>query len=128
MTDNEFSPNQIPITTTDLTRISNVLKVERDGIPSVAAPLWLVVVLPWRSWLLNRRRAYASKIYPNIWIGDVDVGGMTPERREAPQARVDEFDKSCAHYTYEDLEPSLTDLGVRRYRCPGGSGNGSRQG
>lgn len=61
------------------------------------------------------RSAYASKIYPNIAIGDVNVGGMTAEEaREAVQARVNEFDLHAISYTHEDLiwEPSLTELGV----------------
>lgn len=61
------------------------------------------------------RAAYASKIYPNIYIGDVNVGGMTAEEaREAVQARVDDFDRNCVNYTHEDLSwnPSLTELGV----------------
>ena len=61
------------------------------------------------------RTVYAGKIYPNIHIGDVDVGGMTAEQaREAVQARVDEFDIGCISYTHKDLHwtPSLTELGV----------------
>lgn len=61
------------------------------------------------------RSAYAGKIYPNIYIGDVNVGGMTREEAEAAvQARVDEFDTSCVTYSHEDLTwtPTLTELGV----------------
>lgn len=62
------------------------------------------------------RAAYASKIYPNISIGDVNVGGMTAEEaREAVQARVDEFNANAVSFTYEDLSwtPTLEELGVR---------------
>lgn len=61
------------------------------------------------------RNVYAGKIYPNIHIGDVDVGGMTAEEAlAAVQERVDEFDANCVSYTHEDLSwtPTLTELGV----------------
>lgn len=61
------------------------------------------------------RTVYANKIYPNIFIGDVDVGGMSPEEaRAAVQARIDEFDVNCVSYSHNELTwtPSLTELGV----------------
>lgn len=61
------------------------------------------------------RGAYASKIFPNIYIGDVNVGGMTPEQaHEAVQKRVDEFNANAVKFRHESLSwnPTLTDLGV----------------
>lgn len=61
------------------------------------------------------RATYASKIYPNIYIGDVHVGGMTADEAiAAVQARVDDLDANAVHYSYEShaWNPTLTELGV----------------
>lgn len=104
------------------TRISNAFKVEERDWNTVSRRVATrllagggAALAVMAAGIAGFRRTYASKIYPNIFIGDVNVGGMTPEQaREAVQARVDEFDVSCVHYTHDDLSwnPSLTDLGV----------------
>jgi vancomycin resistance protein YoaR len=61
------------------------------------------------------RATYASKIYPNTRIGDVNVGGMTAEQATAAvQKRVDELNTTSVHFTYNDLtwSPTLAELGV----------------
>lgn len=61
------------------------------------------------------RSAYANKIYPNIVIGDVDVGGMSAEdARSAVQSRIEDFDANCVSYSHDDLTwtPTLSELGV----------------
>lgn len=61
------------------------------------------------------RAVYASKIYPNICIGDVDVGGMTrDEAIAAVQARVDELNAGTVKYSYQShtWTPTLAEIGV----------------
>ncbi|MCO5225118.1 MAG: VanW family protein [Thermomicrobiales bacterium] len=61
------------------------------------------------------RAAYASKIYPNVSIGDVNVGGMTrDEAIAAVQARVDELNTSTVSYVYQNhtWTPTLAEIGV----------------
>ncbi len=105
------------------TRISNAVRVEDRDWNTVSrrvATRMLAIggagIAVLAAGVAGFRSVYADKIYPNISIGDVDVGGMTPEEaREAVQARVDEFDSRCIRYTHEDLTwtPTLTELGVR---------------
>lgn len=103
-------------------RVSNALRVEdRDWNTvsrRVAARLLAVGgagLAVMAAGVAGFRTAYANKIYPNIAIGDVNVGGMSAEEaREAVQARVDEFDTNCVTYSHDELTwtPTLTELGV----------------
>lgn len=104
------------------TRISNAFRVEdrdwntvsrRVATRMLAGGGAMLAVMA--AGVAGFRAAYASKIYPNIYIGDVNVGGMTAEEAEAAvQERVDAFDSDCVSYTHEDLTwtPTLTELGV----------------
>jgi vancomycin resistance protein YoaR len=61
------------------------------------------------------RATYANKIYPNTRIGDVNVGGMSPDQAlDAVQQRVDELNATSVQFTYNDLKwsPTLAELGV----------------
>lgn len=104
------------------TRISNSLKVEDREWNTVSrrvATRMLAVggaaLAVFAAGVAGFRTVYAGKIYPNIHIGDVNVGGMTAdEAREAVQARVDEFNLSAVSYVHDDLSwtPTLADLGI----------------
>lgn len=61
------------------------------------------------------RAIYASKIYPNVRIGDVNVGGMSREEAiAAVQARVNQLNISSVSYSYQShtWEPTLAEIGV----------------
>lgn len=103
-------------------RISNALKIEDRDWNTVSRRVATrllagggMALAAMAAGVAGFRAVYASKIYPNIYIGDVNVGGMTAEEaREAVQARVDEFDTTAVKYTHKDLTwtPTLTELGV----------------
>lgn len=104
------------------TRVSKALQVEDRDWNSVSrrvATRMLAVggaaIAVMAGGIAGFRGAYASKIFPKIYIGDVNVGGMTAEEAEAAvQARVDEFNTSAVTYSYEShtWNPTLADLGV----------------
>lgn len=104
------------------TRISNVVRIEeRDWntvsrrVATRSLAIGGAALAVFAAGVAGFRSTYANKIYPNIYIGDVNVGGMTVEEaREAVQARVDDFDRHAVSYTHDSLKwnPTLTELGV----------------
>lgn len=104
------------------TRLSNVLKVEDRDWNTVSRRVATralagggAVLAVMAAGLAGFRATYASKIYPNTYIGDVNVGGMTAgEAIAAVQQRVDELNTSTVNFTYKNLawNPTLADLGV----------------
>lgn len=78
---------------------------------SVIVVLLLVTILSPGGWAL----AYRNKIYPNVKVAGVNVGGMTVDQaRAAIEIRIEELQKNGPILTYQDkvLSPSLADLGV----------------
>lgn len=65
--------------------------------------------------LIGLHGLYANKIYPHVTVGDVPVGGNSPDDAAALiQARADELNTSLVTFNYQGQSwaPSLTDLGI----------------
>lgn len=74
-----------------------------------------VALAAFASGLAGFRAVYASKIYPNVKIGDVAVGGMTRDDATiAVQSRVDDLNEGSIKYTYQSHSwtPTLKELGI----------------
>lgn len=120
-TDNGVPRNQSG--NTDLyTRLSNLLSIDKTrdwGTVSRRAATRALAgggatLAALAAGMTGFRFAYADKIYPNIMIGDVNVGGMTIKEAEAAvQARVDELNRTSLSYTFENhtWEPTLEEIG-----------------
>ena len=104
------------------TRVSNAFKVEDRDWNTVSRRVATrmlagggAVLAVMAAGVAGFRQTYASKIYPNTMIGDINVGGMTAEEAlEAVQARANELIQHGVSYTYEShtWQPTLTDLGI----------------
>lgn len=124
MVDNGIGPQPNPENDkSDIySRVSNALKIEERDWNTVSRRVATrllagggAALAVLAAGVAGFRSVYAGKIYPNIAIGDVEVGGMSAEEaREAVQARIDEFDTNCVTYSHNDLTwtPTLTELGV----------------
>ncbi len=104
------------------TRLSNAFKVEDRDWNTVSRRVATrmlagggATLAVMAAGIAGFRATYASKIYPNTRIGDVNVGGMTVEEATAAvQARVDELNASTVNFTYKNLSwtPTLEELGI----------------
>ena len=104
------------------TRISNAFRVEgrdwdtvnrRVATRILAGTGAALVMLA--GGLASFRAVYASKIYPNVHIGDVYVGGMThDEAIAAVEERIDALNTGSIAYHYQShtWTPALSDVGV----------------
>jgi vancomycin resistance protein YoaR len=66
--------------------------------------------------LLAMRAAYGDRIYPAVYVGDMDLGGMTrDEARAALEKRAATLEQGLVTFTYEGRSwtPTLAEIGVR---------------